>query len=196
MTVVEADRIEMADETASVADELFSAFERMPALEGYRIEIVEGDVFMTPQRTTHWEIILGIIEQLRTKYARPRVLSDVRIDYPGDEENAFCSDVALMAEDAERPKEGPLRCKEVEFVAEVISRGTGRNDYGPKKAAYAAAGVSVYLIVDPYQRKCHVYTRPKDRDYAIETVTLFGNDVDLTKTTLGLTIKTDEFPHD
>lgn len=46
--------------------------------------------------------------------------------------------------------------QDVAFVAEVISRGTGHNDYGPKKRAYAEAEVAVLLIADPYQGKVHV----------------------------------------
>lgn len=86
--------------------------------------------------------------------------------------------------------------KDVEFVADVISKGTAHNDYGSKKAAYAVADVPVYLIADPYQGKCHLFTQPKDGDYMTETTVSFGGDVDLTLTDLGLTLKTDEFPRD
>ncbi|MEU3738374.1 Uma2 family endonuclease [Streptomyces sp. NPDC032198] len=195
MTVLE-DRTQMAEITNEQAlDQMFEALEREPFLEGYKIEIVEGAVYMTPQRTNHWDITLGIVEQLRTKYPRQRVLSDVRIDYPGDL-NGLCSDVALVAEKAERTKQGGFLCEDVEFVAEVIYRGTGQNDYGPKKAAYATAGVALYLIVDPYQGKCHAYTQPKDGGYHVETNVDFEEEVDLTHTFLGLTFDTSDFARD
>ena len=176
-------------------DKMFEALEREPFLEGYKIEIVEGAVYMTPQRANHWDITAGIYDQLRTKYPRQRVLSDVRIDYPGNL-NGLCSDVALLAEKAERTKQGGFQCEDVEFVAEVISRSTGHNDYGPKKAAYATADVAVYLIVDPYQGKCHAYTQPKDGDYHVETTVDFGAEVDLTSTFLGLALDTSDFSRD
>ncbi|WP_234541479.1 Uma2 family endonuclease [Streptomyces shenzhenensis] len=195
MTVLE-DRIAMAKSDDEITlDELFEQIEKMPAPEGYKVEIVEGTVFMSPQRDTHWEIILDIVEQLRTKYPRKRVKSDVRIDYPGHL-NGFASDVTVMAEDAARTESGLWRHQDVEFVAEVISKSTAANDYGPKKTAYAAAEVPVYLIVDPYQRRVHVYTHPKGDTYTTETRVDFGTDVDLTRTTVGLTLKTDEFPVD
>ncbi|MFH8936956.1 Uma2 family endonuclease [Streptomyces griseosporeus] len=194
MTVVE-DRIEMADDSGELTlDDLFESLERTTP-EGYKVEIVEGAIFMSPQRDTHWEIILDIIEQLRTKYPRKRVKSDVRIDYPGHL-NGFASDVTLVAEGAEKTPAGLWRCKDVEFVAEVISKGTAQNDYGPKKAAYAVAEVPVYLVADPYQGKCHLYTQPKDGDYVSELTVAFGADVDMTTTHLGLTLRTDEFPRD
>ncbi|MFE0328630.1 Uma2 family endonuclease [Streptomyces sp. NPDC058960] len=194
MTVLE-DRIEMADDSGELTlDELFESLERTTP-EGYKVEIVEGAIFMSPQRDTHWEIIADIYEQLRTKYARKRVKSDVRVDYPGHL-NGFASDVTLVAEGAEKDDKGLWRCKDVEFVAEVISRGTAHNDYGPKKTAYALAEVPVYLIADPYQGKCHLYTQPKDGEYVSELSIAFGADVDMTTTPLGLTLKTDDFPRD
>ncbi|MGV9275317.1 Uma2 family endonuclease [Streptomyces griseosporeus] len=194
MTVVE-DRIDMADDSGELTlDDLFESLERTTP-EGYKVEIVEGAIFMSPQRDTHWEIILDIIEQLRTKYPRKRVKSDVRIDYPGHL-NGFASDVTLVTEGAEKTPAGLWLCKDVEFVAEVISKGTAQNDYGPKKAAYAVAEVPVYLVADPYQGKCHLYTQPKDGDYVSELTVAFGADVDMTTTHLGLTLRTDEFPRD
>ncbi|MPY64406.1 Uma2 family endonuclease [Streptomyces spongiae] len=194
MTVVE-DRIEMAEENDELTlDELFGSLERFTP-EGYKVEIVGGAIFMSPQRDTHWEIILDIVEQLRTKYPRKRLKSDVRVDYPGHL-NGFASDVTLVAEGAEKTAGGLGRYQDVEFVAEVISKGTAQNDYGPKKTAYAVAEVPVYLIADPYQGKCHLYTQPKDGEYLSELSVVFGADIDMTTTLLGLTLKTDEFPRD
>jgi hypothetical protein len=62
MTVLE-DRIAMADADANTQrlDEWFERLERMPVPEGFRVEIVEGSVFVTPQRDTHWEIIRAFL---------------------------------------------------------------------------------------------------------------------------------------
>ena len=192
MTVLE-DRIAMAEsDNTSELDEWFERLEKMPVPEGYKVEIVEGGIYMTPQRDTHWEIILDVVEQLRTKYPRRRVKSDVRIDYPG-KLNAFATDVTLMAEKAVKSERGRWSYEDVEFVVEVISKGTATNDYGPKKTAYATAKVPVYLIIDPYTGRCCIHTLPKDGDYTVRRVD-FGSDIDLTETPVGLTLKTDEFP--
>ena len=75
-------------------------------------------------------------------------MSDVRIDFPG-QLNGFCPDVAKLRDDAEMTPKGRWRYEDIEFIAEVISTDTARNDYGPKKTAYALAEVPVYLIADP-----------------------------------------------
>ncbi|MFI9602877.1 Uma2 family endonuclease [Streptomyces sp. NPDC052043] len=198
MTVLE-DRIEikMADENAEHLDLWFKRFERMPVPEGYKAEVVGGSVFMTPQRDIRWETIREILWALEDRFGRrrTRVFTDVRIDFPGFE-NGFCPDVAKLREGAAKDDEGRWRYEDVDFIAEVISKGTAHNDYGPKKAAYALAGVPVYLIADPYQGRCHVYTEPKEGSYTCELRVDYETDVDMSTTPLGLTLRTDEFPRD
>ncbi|WP_394433055.1 Uma2 family endonuclease [Streptomyces sp. SGAir0957] len=192
MTAEAIDRIDMATMNEQILDEMFA---QMTIPEGYKAEIVEGNVYMSPQRDTHWDIILGIVEQLRVKYPRRRVKSDVRIDYPGHL-NGFATDLTLLSETATKNAKGLWLWQDVVFVTEIISRGTGANDYGPKKAAYAAAEIPAYLIVDPYQGRCHLYAQPKDGDYLTETTVTFGTDVDLTNTPVGLTLDTTDFDRD
>ncbi|QGV79963.1 Uma2 family endonuclease [Streptomyces ficellus] len=196
MTVVDDDRIHMADSNDErTLDDMFEALERMGVPEGYKAEIVGGHIFMSPQRDTHWDIILDIVEQLRTKHPRKRIKSDVRIDYPGHL-NGFATDVTLVAEGATRDDKGLWHYQDVEFVAEVISRSTSMNDYGPKKDAYAAAGVPAYLIVNPYTGKCVLHTTPKDGAYPEPERFGFGKPVDLTDTPVGLVLDTTDFPRD
>jgi Uma2 family endonuclease len=195
MTVLE-DRIAMAEDSGELTlDAMFEWLEKMPVPEGYKVEIVGGNIFMSPQRRTHWQVIFDILAQLCARYPRQRLMSDVRIDFPGHL-NGFAADVAALAEGFEPDDKGRLRYQDVEFVAEVISKDTARNDYEPKLVAYALAEVPVYLIADPYQGRCHLYTRPKNGEYTTETKVDFGDDVDLTDTVVGLVLKTDEFPRD
>ncbi|MEY9936233.1 Uma2 family endonuclease [Streptacidiphilus sp. MAP5-52] len=190
------DRTDMADESEELTlDAMFEALERMPVPEGCKVEIVEGAVYTTPQRDVHWDVILDVVEQLRTKYARARVKSDVRIDFPG-RLNGFTTDVTALAKDATKTEKGRWRYRDIEFVAEVISRDTAANDYGPKRSVYTVAKVPVCLIVDPYTAQCHLFTLPKDGEYRNELTLDFGDPVDLTGTVVGLVLATDEFPRD
>ncbi|MFJ3900215.1 Uma2 family endonuclease [Streptomyces sp. NPDC090025] len=195
MTVVADDRIELAMSNRELPlDELFDWLETAP--EGHRIEVVGGVVFMVPQRDSHWDIIRAVVRALEDRFGRhAKVKSDVRIDFPG-ERNAFCPDVALIRDDAEKNDKGRWNYEDVQFVAEVISKGTGMNDYGPKKTAYAVAGVPVYLIVDPYTGRCIAHTKPEDGEYTEELRIPFGTELDLTKTPLDMVLATDDFPRD
>ncbi|WGP11837.1 Uma2 family endonuclease [Streptomyces sp. SH5] len=194
MTVVDTDRIDMADTSDErTLDEMFEWLEPTP--EGFKVEIVEGNVYMSPQRDTHWEITFDILEQLRTTYERRQLKTDVRIDLPGHL-NGFASDVVALSPDAVKGEDGRWRYQDIEFVAEVISKATAANDYGIKKAVYATAGVPVYLIVDPYTGTWHLHTLPKEDEYRSVLSLDFGTPVDLTSTVVGLTLATDAFPRD
>jgi Uma2 family endonuclease len=195
MTVLD-DRIEMAEECVELTlDVLFEWLEKMPIPEGTKVEIVGGNIFMSPQRQNHWEIVFGIAKQLDAKYSQKRLASDVRIDFPGHL-NGFACDLAAIAERSVKDSRGRWRYQDVEFVAEVISKNTAANDHGPKKDAYAAAEVPAYLIVDPYTGEWHLHTLPKDGKYHSNVSFSFGEDIDLTGTPVGLVIETDEFPVD
>lgn len=98
--------------------------------------------------------------------------------------------MAKLRDDAEKDTEGRWRPEDIEF----ISTDTAKNDYGPKKTAYALAEVPVYLIADPYTGKCRLFTQPKDGDYVSDLSVTYGADVDMTTTLLGLVLPTAEFP--
>ncbi|WP_330467315.1 Uma2 family endonuclease [Streptomyces longwoodensis] len=195
MTVL-ADRTEMADDSGEpTLDELFESIERTTP-EGHRVEIVEGIVFRAPQRDIDWSIIRRIVRAIEDRFGVDvPVLSDVRIDFPG-KLNGYAPDVVKLRDGARKDAAGRWRCTDVEFVAEVISQGTAQKDYGPKKTAYALAEVPAYLIADPYQGRCHLYTRPEDGEYVSELSVAFGADVDMTDTVLGLALRTQDFPRD
>ncbi|MGY4985721.1 Uma2 family endonuclease [Streptomyces nigrescens] len=177
-------------------DALFEQLQRLPAPEGYKVEIVEGAVYMTPQCDVHWQTIRRIVRALEDHFGMDvLVTSDVRINFPG-ERNGFAPDVAKISDGAEKDESGRWRHQDVEFIAEVISKGTAPNDYGPKKKAYALAEVPVYMIADPYLGRCRVFTDPQDGDYKIDSTIAYGTPVDLTHTVVGITFSTEEFPRD
>ncbi|MDX2555861.1 Uma2 family endonuclease [Streptomyces stelliscabiei] len=194
MTVLE-DRIAMAEsDNTRQLDEMFERLEKMPVPEGYKVEIVEGTIYMSPQRDAHWQTIRRIVRELDNHFGDDvHVVSDVRIDFPGPL-NGYCPDVAKLRDDAEKDARDHWRYEDIEFIAEVISTDTARNDYGPKKTAYALAEVPVYLIADPCVGKCRLFTQPKDGDYISDLSITYGGDVDMTTTLLGLVLPTATFP--
>lgn len=206
MTIALSDRIDMAetDETDEITlDEMFERLERMPVPEGYKVEVVEGTLYMSPQRYVHWDTIAAIFEQLRTRHPRQRIVSDVRFHFPGLM-NGFCPDVVLLSKDARRDDAGRWRCEDVGFVAEVVSQSTAENDYGPKKAIYAYCGVPAYLVVDPYRRLCHLYTEPEQAEseddrllsgYASDLTVKYGLPMDLSGTPAEIKLATAEFQY-
>jgi len=196
VTVELTDRTEMAESDDITLDELFERLERMPVPEGYKVEIVEGAVHMTPQRWTHWEIIRKVLRQLEDRFGEEsKIGSAVRIDFPGHL-NGFAPDPAKIADGAVPDSRGRFSPADVELVVEVVSRSTAANDYGPKLRAYAAAGVPADLVIDPYTARCHLHTHPRDGGYGSELSVDSGEPVKITDTPVDLVLATDRFPRD
>ncbi|WP_310722544.1 Uma2 family endonuclease [Streptomyces sp. N2A] len=185
----------MAEHGESTLDELFERLESSVP-EGYKVEIVGGTIFASPQRDAHWQTIRRMVRALEDRFGMDvDVTSDVRIDFPG-ELNGLAPDVAKFAEGARKDKKGRWHHQDIEFVAEVISKRTAVNDYGPKKQIYAEAGIPVYVIADPYIGRCRVFTQPQDGEYKDDVTVPYGEPIDLTGTVVDLTFATDEFPRD
>ncbi|MGW7246147.1 Uma2 family endonuclease [Streptomyces decoyicus] len=187
MTIEEAGSAEL--------DDLFDRLDQRHIPEGYKVEIVEGTICMARQRGTHRETLADIYEQLRTRYPRKRLLSDVRIDFPGCL-NGFAPGLVALAEGATTNDKDQPRYQDIEFVAEVVSQGTAAHDYGPKKRAYALAEVPVYVVADPGAGRCRVFTRPQDGDHRADLTLAYGQPIDLTDTVVDIALSTEEFPRD
>ncbi|MER7487067.1 Uma2 family endonuclease [Streptomyces sp. NPDC126497] len=180
----------------TVLDEMFQRLERMPVPEGYKVEIVGGAVHRAPQRDIHRETIRMILWALEDRFGRQAgLLSDVRIDFPGHR-NGFCPDVAKIRDGARKDGRGEWRHQDVEFVAEVVSKGTAQNDHASEKAAYALAEAPVHLIADPHVRRCRLFTHPGNGACVSDTSVGYGGEVDMTATPAGPVLKTDGFPRD
>lgn len=196
MTVELADRIDMGDAEASALDEELELLERMTIPEGFKAEIVEGAVVVSPQRNTHWDIIELVLLQIKECFGRrARTKSDVLLALPGFR-NGFAPDLLKLSDSAADDGTGRWRYQDVEFVLEVISRETRANDYGTKLRTYATAGIPVYVVADPYTGKCHAFGHPDGGRYESELTAKFGDELDLGPLGFGMRLATEDFPQD
>ncbi|MFI1409711.1 hypothetical protein ACH4Y0_07255 [Streptomyces sp. NPDC020707] len=107
-------------------------FDKVPVPEGYKGEIVEGAFSIAPHLDLHWQTTLTILDTLAARFDNDfQVLSDVRIDFPGDL-NGFAPAVAKLRDGSTADAEGRWLHQDVEFVAEVIDPHRTKNDYGPR----------------------------------------------------------------
>ncbi|MEU1826227.1 Uma2 family endonuclease [Streptomyces abikoensis] len=161
-------------------DEMFDLIEAMNVPQGYRAEIIEGEIVLNPQRETHSTIIRLLTRSLEDARGRdyPGILWDVRVDFPGCL-NGFAPDVALVREGAQKNEKDLYRYQDLDLVAEVVSRSSRRDDFGAKLKTYAMAGVPTYLIADPKTGLVHVYHAPADDEYTDETTYTFKSEFTL-----------------
>jgi Uma2 family endonuclease len=155
--------------------------ERLPAIDGIRYEIIDGDLFVSKQ--PHWHH-----QYASDRIARP--LHDwndqtglgVAMSVPGlifAEDNDVIPDVVWISRArraAVADAAGHLRAAP-ELVAEVLSPGreNERRDREVKLALYARQGVQEYGIVDWQRQAVEVYRRTEGDPRLVAT--LAGEDV-------------------
>jgi Uma2 family endonuclease len=199
--VVKIDETVSIDKTPSEElDEMFAAMEAAGTPEGYRSQIVEGQIVMSPQRDVHWNIIDLLAEDVKDLVGRRtgRILSDVRVDFPGYL-NGFAPDLMLLVEGAQPLVGGNgeqrYQCRDIQLVAEVVSKSSRRTDYEIKLTTYAEASVPVYVIADPIKAMVTVYSEPADGKYQIIHTYHFGATFTIPHDK-GITVDTDDWPRD
>lgn len=178
---------------STTLDEMFDLVESMNVPEGYHAEIIEGQIVVSPQRETHWSIIMLFTQTLLGVFGTgAKILSDVRVDFPGVL-NGYAPDVALLNDDAKKNGKS-YSYRDVRLVAEVVSRDSRRNDYGAKLDTYAQAGVPAYVIADPLTGLSHVHERPEGLEYTDVRTYPFGAELVITEP--ALTVETKLWPRD
>ncbi|MFJ3822730.1 Uma2 family endonuclease [Streptomyces nodosus] len=148
----------------AIADEIM---ERHP---GYRVEIIGGNLLVTPAPDVPHARAL-------TKLMRPfiaaglddgetEVLQGIGLWLPTDTEDYAIPDLAVVDADVEDHLVENNAYDPVCFrlVLEVTS-GNWKNDLRTKVAAYAEAKIPVYVVVDRRHQRLHVLTDPAGDTY-------------------------------
>jgi Uma2 family endonuclease len=159
----------------SVQDDLCQVAEQAAAVfEGFKIEVVGGQVVMTPQSDIQsWTIRRVQNSAEAAGIAEERLVSDVLINFPGEPPRA--PDVAILEDGAT----APYSYEDLLVAVEIVSTPDDDNDYSVKLRQYARFGVPTYVIIDPFRAKCTVLTRPKDTEYASSEGYAYGETLPL-----------------
>ncbi|WP_308344305.1 Uma2 family endonuclease [Streptomyces sp. ISL-94] len=182
--------------TVSESDRLHSQLSRFEDMfPGYRMEIVEGAIVMSPLKPHHNATIWALWTALRAQLSDDwGFLSDVAIPFDGD--NEFCPDLAVVPATEAGKNLSAYSPDLVEVVVEVVSPGSIRNDYEIKDGAYARRGIPNYLIFDPYKAQCTTLWNPGPDGYRGRDVIPYGQTV-VVETGIGkITVDTADLPVD
>lgn len=162
---------------------------------GYRVEITDGKIIMTPQGESQWKVILKAAPQIERQLAEHGdILSDVMIDFPSSL-YGYAPDLAIIAPGSERNSRGRFEWHSLEAVLEVVSKSTQDNDFSKKFRMYAECGIPVYVIIDPSAGTCTVYRHPtRTGTYRDDDEVPFGQDLVLPLEGRDIVVTTDGFP--
>jgi Uma2 family endonuclease len=142
-----------------------------------RLEIVDGEIVEKEAASfEHGDCQLALGEGLRSRFRRGGgghpgwwFASEVLVElFPHE---AYLPDVAGWRRDRhpERPAGRPVRARP-DWVCEILSPSTAERDLGVKRAAYAAAGVDHYWVVN-LEHRTLTALRLSDQGYVMVHVT-------------------------
>ncbi|MEV4907830.1 Uma2 family endonuclease [Streptomyces albidoflavus] len=169
-------------------------FEGLEVPEGYKAELLRGDiVMMAGPDLVHNRIVTAIQDQIPYRRWERLQTQDIGLL----KENSEPQPDLVVLERGKGPDHGRLLPAElVTLLVEVVSRSSVDRDYGDKRSIYAAGGVPGYLIVDPMAAQCVLLTEPygegEQADYGVEQTFSFGLGVPVPM--LGVELETAEFP--
>jgi Uma2 family endonuclease len=182
--------------TISETDRLHSQLSRFEDMfPGYRTEIVEGNVVMSPVRAFHAKTIRNVWNLLEPQLSSAwECVSDV--SFPFGDGFEFCPDLAVIPAAEEARNLSVYDPDLIELAIEVVSPASVRNDYEIKDRQYAARGIANYLILDPRVGKLVTLWKPGPEGYQSRDVFPYGGTVTV-DTALGkLEIDTSALPVD
>ncbi|MFB7332160.1 Uma2 family endonuclease [Streptomyces adustus] len=180
-------------------DDLVRFWEEMEWPEGSKVEIIEGIITVSPAPAYRHNLIAARIQR-RLYSVIPEdweVFQTLAIAVPS-RLGMLIPDivVAPVREGADTDTHIPAAL--AELVVEVTSKSNSRHDRISKPAAYATAGIPLYLLVDrwaPEGPAATLYGDPKGDVYRPLSTVKFGEALKL-PAPFDLVIDTGEFPVD
>lgn len=185
MTTALASEVPVNTPDEDFDEALWQAWSSLDLPEGYRAEIIEGTIEVSPAGSVdHGEVINNVRDALAPHLADTgfRVRNDMNIRHDG---GLWIPDlfVAPRNVSAYRTKGGAALLAEcVELVVEVVSPGHDgiSRDRTRKRRGYARAGIPVYVIIDGHDEGgvVSILTDPKPTEglYTDEMRIPFGTD--------------------
>ncbi|QNP70593.1 Uma2 family endonuclease [Streptomyces roseirectus] len=173
-------------------------WERTDAPKDSRTEIIEGIVTVSPPPAVSHHVIVGRIQR-RLYSVIPEdwgIYQTQAIAVPS-RRGMLIPDLLVMPVQEDPETDAYLPAALAELVVEVTSQSNARHDRVSKPAAYAAAGIPLYLLVDRWADggpTITLYGEPRNDVYRVLKAGKFGDPIDLPEP-FDLTLDTSDFPH-
>ena len=174
----------------SAPKDILGAFEELSVPEGYRAELIEREIVVSPPPDGRHE---GVIARINKQVDRKSV---VELDISGN--TGIVTPSGRFIPDATMVRSGGLDGRrswddtaDVELVVEVTS-GQGDKDRVKKRRGYAAAEIPLYLLIDREAGEAVLFSQPADGEDHAQLRQPFGKGVDLPEP-FGFALDTGEF---
>ncbi|MGV9843069.1 Uma2 family endonuclease [Streptomyces fungicidicus] len=178
-------------------DDLVRFWEEMEWPEGSKVEIIEGIITVSPAPAYRHNVIAARIQR-RLYSVIPEdweIFQTLAIAVPS-RLGMLIPDLVVAPVRDHTESDSHIPAALAELVVEVTSKSNARHDRVSKPAAYATAGIPLYLLVDrwaPDGPTATLYGGPEGDVYRPLATAKFGEPLKL-PAPFGLVIDTSEFP--
>jgi Uma2 family endonuclease len=186
----------MTREPEAPVDLTLQYFLSLDTPEGYRAELIDGEIFVTPPPNgNHERGISLIVEQVIVSSAtRMHFAGHKGLIVPADTgQSRVIPDITFAPRDLDLFHDAPpwMLPGGVAMVVEVTSSSPDRDRTG-KRHGYAAAGIPLYLLVDRQKGQVTLFSAPARNDYVTHTQVPFGGSIKLPPP-FSFTLATEDF---
>jgi Uma2 family endonuclease len=183
------------DHTGASVEQVFELFSAT-APRGWRVELIEGEICVTPPANgEHEEIVSELTEQVidRRQDQSLRNYRGIGLNVPGASGTGHVvPDLVIAPKGTFGDSDEWHDPSAVLLVAEVTSTSTADRDREKKILGYARADIPVYLLIDREEGEVTVHSEPSGDEYAKAAKYKLGLTVPL-PAPLGFDLDTAEF---
>ncbi|UZJ29880.1 Uma2 family endonuclease [Streptomyces endophytica] len=179
-------------------DDLVRIWEQADAREGWKVEIIEGIVTVSPPPDNNHNFIAEKVQR-RLYSVLPEdwgIYQTLGTGIPL-RKGLYIPDLAVVPVDVVLEETGEyVSASTAKLIVEVTSKSNASNDRIAKAAGYARAGVPLYLLVDrfaPAGPTITLFGEPTGDVYRVLHTVKFGDELAL-PAPFGLTLDTAIFP--
>ncbi|WP_460307074.1 Uma2 family endonuclease [Actinocorallia aurea] len=159
---------------------LRETIETIDVPEGYRAELIDGEIILSPSPPRLHHLLIRAIEaQLRSFNDGWACPTEQTIEHPRFADLPQPDLTLLPFSDDPAQDDSWWPADKALLVVEVLSRSNSANDTFAKPRLYARFGIPLYLIVDPFGGQCTLYTKPVNGLYEDKSAIPFGAPVPL-----------------
>lgn len=134
--------------------------------EGERAELIDGQLYaMAPPNPVH-QFLISEFTQIIGSYIKSRggtclvFPAPFAVNLDSNDKNWVEPDISVICDKSGITSRGYSGVPE--FIIEIVSPSSRRNDYWKKTALYLDSGVHEYWIVDPEKKRTTVYRLAED----------------------------------
>ncbi|WKV72226.1 Uma2 family endonuclease [Streptomyces sp. PCS3-D2] len=165
--------------------------------EGCRVEIIEGIITVAPPPVNHHNYIAVKVQRALMSVLPPdcEIYQTLNVAVPS-RSGLFIPDLVVAPDEVVLEDANYVPGAAAELVVEITSKSNAVNDRVAKLHGYAAAGIPLYLLIDPHatgEPAIHLYGEPANGTYRLLWSGKFGETVKLPEP-FGVAIDTSGFP--